>query len=70
MWGDVLVRKMYVWWGRCILWGQCTGTKNNILNFLNSHQDERVNIYAPNIANLLKKIINSDLDSLIGAEFL
>lgn len=40
---------------------KCTfGKKNNILQFVNSRQDERVNIYvniyAPNITNLLKKI--------------
>jgi len=51
-------------------WGWCAGKKNNILKLLHSHQDERVNIYAPNITNLLKTISNSDLDSLIGAEFL
>lgn len=51
-------------------WGRCAGKKNNILKLLHSHQDERVNIYAPNITNLLKTISNSDLDSLTGTEFL
>jgi hypothetical protein len=50
---------MYMGWGG-------TGKKNNILKVLHSHQDERGNIYAQNIKNLLKKINNSDLDSLMG----
>jgi hypothetical protein len=56
--------KMYMGWGRC------TGKKKNILKLLPNHQDERVNIYASNITNLLTKISNSDLHSLTRAKFL